>query len=269
MKIRRNPDQQKQVYKSHCPDCGNELKRSGSIYKKIVEDIIPVKIIATEYTIERQRCKFCQKSIIAVPTNTLPFSPFGMNIIGSVLFAKYRLRLPLNRIQEKFKEEYDYKISIGAIQGILYKAKKWNSKEYLEILERIRNADVKHADETGFRIDGLNGWAWLFATQEDTYYTIEETRGSGVPEKVLGGNPKGILNRDDFRSYNKIHMIQQSCWAHLLRVAKDISNNETATTEVKKLYLELKSMFAELLEITQNHSIKKSIKNILIFILQN
>ena len=50
------------------------------------------------------------------------------------------------------------------------------------------NLPVKHADETSWRIKGLNGWLWAFLTKTAVYYTIEHSRGKGVAEVELTNN---------------------------------------------------------------------------------
>ena len=105
---------------------------------------------------------------------------------------------------------------------------------------------MKHGDETSWRIDGENCWAWLFATPKAAYYTIEETRGKGVPLCVLGPKPNGLLVRDDYAGYTGLAMDQHSCWSHLLRVSHDGAEKETASREMKDLHLELVAVFGAL-----------------------
>jgi transposase-like protein len=118
--------------------------------------------------------------------------------------------------------------------------------QYQQILKEIRKTKVKHADETSWRIEGQNSWVWLFATQKAAYYTIEETRGKGVPERVLKGSaPGSVLVRDEYAAYRKQPMEQQSCWTHTLRVSRDAARRPHASAEIIALHAELKNMFAD------------------------
>lgn len=241
-------DQEVTVHLSHCPDCETPLEETSSVDERIVEDIPEVKPTITRYRIERQWCAHCKKEVRAIPRGTVPFCRFGMNILVIVLFLKYRLRTPLAKISEYFSSRYAFSLLPGTIQEMLGSMKKKFSKEYETILTEIRNAPVKHADETSFRIEGMNGWCWLFSTPSAAFYTIEETRGKGVPEKILGRSPTGLLVRDDYGAYMKLPMAQQSCWAHLLRVAHEKVVLENASEDMKFLHEELKSMFLDLNE---------------------
>lgn len=247
---RNNPteiDERKRCFLSNCPDCGEKLARSNRTYKRTVEDLPPAKqTIVTEYEIEKQYCKNCGKSVSATPKGTISRCPFGTNMIALVLTLKYRFRLPINKIQEYFKDSYSLDISQSGIQNILSSSRDHFGKEYGRILEKIRRAPYKHADETSWRIDGQNGWSWLFATPKEALYSIEETRGGGVPDKILSKAPTGVLVRDDYRGYAQLNMPQQSCWTHLLRASRDGEGEEA-----KELHQRLKMSFIELKKIAE------------------
>ncbi len=258
---RKNPHkihEEKEAYLTHCPNCGGKVEQSNTFYERIVEDIIlPLQSVARRYSIQRQWCGKCQKEVHAIPQGTIEGSRLGINATIWMLFQKYRLRIPLEKIREGFKEQYDITITAGGIQNILHKLKKRFGEEYQKILDNIRGAPIKHADETGWRIEGMNSWCWLFATEQAALYTIEETRGKGVPKKILGEKPQGVLVRDDYGAYENISMEQQSCWAHLLRKSREAKEQEGASKEVKDLHEELGKMFSELKEITEESPFNK------------
>ena len=246
------------VHLSHCPECKNPLSETTSTDERIVEDLPETKIETTRYHIQRQWCGTCKKEVCAIPSGTIPFCHFGINILVSILFLKYRIRTPLSKISEIFQSQYSLSITQGAIQNILETLHKTFTKEYDKILKDIRNAPIKHADETSWRIDGINGWCWLFATPNAALYTIEETRGKGVPEKIFGRSPTGLLVRDDYGGYKKIPIDQQSCWAHLLRVSHEKVTQDIVSDEMKHLHQELKNLFLELNEHIKQPFCKKN-----------
>ncbi len=245
----KQADKDIEVHLSHCPYCKAELNESNSSYDRVVEDIPEVeikKVIITRYTIQRQWCPHCQKEVHAEPENTLPGFRIGLNAIGLILFFKYNQRLPLAKISESLKYQYGLKIKEAGIQNILNQLKKRFQGEYEKIIEKVKKSKLKHADETGWRINGENGWCWLFKTSKDVCYVIEETRGKEIPLKVLGANPKGVLVRDDYAAYKKLDMEQQSCWSHLLRNSHDLAEKEIASREIIEFHKELKNIFDEI-----------------------
>ncbi len=185
-------------------------------------------------------------------------SPFGANTLLWILIQKYRLRLPLQAIAESLSLQYGLNLKESSIQKLLHKLKKKLGSKYQELIEEVRQNKIKHADETGWRIDGENAWCWMFSSPQSILYTIEETRGKGVPQKILGSSPPGVLIRDDYGAYKNLDLPQQSCWAHLLRASKEKEEKDNSSQEMKDLHAVLKIMFFELSEIIkQKLSIKK------------
>src|SRR3989338_3957817 len=257
---RTNPDRidhEGDVFLTNCYDCGNPLDQTSSMDERTVEDITQIQTVITRYRIQRQWCTHCHKEVRGVPRNTIPGMRFGIGTLSLVLFLKYRMRAPLAKIEEILRSQYKLTITSQGIQELLHTVKTRFTNQYNTILEEIRCAPMKHADETSFRIDGKNGWCWLFATPAAALYTIEETRGKGVPERIFGHDPTGVLVRDDYAAYEKLAMEQQSCWSHLLRVSHDASVHENASEEMHVLHAELKEMFAGIDAITYEPFILK------------
>lgn len=249
-KARINPvhiDVEKDVYLTQCPQCTNPLPQTQATYERIVVDIPVPTTITTKYAIQRQWCAQCHMEVCGLPTGTIPGIRFGLNYVSWLVIQKYRMRTPLEKIVELSATLYHLPITSGGIQHILGQLKQRLGKNYTTILEQIRKAPVKHADETGWRIAGQNGWCWLFATPKATYYTIEETRGKDVPQRVLkGSSPHSVLVRDDYGGYTKLPLEQQSCWSHLLRVSHDLVVVPSVSTEMTDLYTELKGLFVDI-----------------------
>lgn len=244
-------DREVNVYLTNCPTCDDELSQSNAVDDRLVEDVPIPQIIVTLYHIQRQWCGRCQKEVSAIPPGTIPGFRFGLNLLLVIFTLKYRLRTPLARIKEFLNHHYGFKVTEGGIQGILHRLNTRFHPQYQHILKEIRRTKVKHADETSWRIEGQNAWVWLFATQKAAYYTIEETRGKGVPERVLHGSaPNSVLVRDEYAVYRKQPMAQQSCWTHTLRVSRDCSRRPDASAEITALHAELKDMFAEVEAVT-------------------
>lgn len=245
-------DQEKEVFLCKCPHCQNKLSTSNSFYERIVEDIqLYQKTIATKYDIQRQWCSHCKKEVSGLPQGTIENSPFGINILMWILIQKYRLRLPLESISASLEIQYGLKIKESTIQKLLHKLKKKFGPKYEELINEVRKNKIKHADETGWRIKGQNAWCWMFSSPETIVYTIEETRGKGVPQKMFGTSSIGVLIRDDYAGYKHLKMPQQSCWSHLLRNSREKAIKDTASEEIQSLHSTLKVMFLELTDIIQ------------------
>lgn len=249
-KLPEKTDHEFYVYANSCPHCHTPLTRTKSTTTHIVEDIPQsqlIKTVVSRYTIERQWCGKCRKEITVAVNGVIPKSRLGINLIVQALVWKYTCRLPYAMIVQLFKTTYGIVISEGGIVKILSRTRKWFGPSYADILKQIRASPVKHADETGWRIKGVNSWLWAFLTKNEVYYTIEETRGKGVPDRILGNSKQtDVLVRDDYGGYEKLSLNHQSCWAHLLRKSREATNQPHPSEEVQRLHRQLKQMFEEL-----------------------
>src|SRR3989339_852172 len=246
-------DQEKEVFLCACPHCQGKLTKSNSFYKKT---------IVTKYNIQRQWCPDCKKEVRGIPQGTIENSPFGINILLWIMIQKYRLRLPLESISASLEIQYGLKIREGTIQKILHTLKKTFGSKYAELINEVRKNKIKYADETGWRIQGQNAWCWMFSSPDSVVYTIEETRGKGVPQRMLGNSPPGVLIRDDYAAYKKLDLPQQSCWSHLLRNSREKAERENSSKEVRDLHATLKAIFSELSEIIPQKMFAKKRKEV-------
>lgn len=241
------------AFLTHCPDCHTPLKHTRSTDTHTVTDLPhwrETKTITTKYSIERQWCRVCHKEVRAAPFGVIPASRLGVNLVTMTFVWRYRFREPFNKIAERLTTHYGMSVSEGSLVSMLSKAKEWLGSYYDEFLEEVRASPVKHADETGWRVTGLNYWCWIFASKQSTVYTIEETRGGGIPQSMLKGS-RGVLVRDDYKGYTHIPLPQQSCWSHPLRLVRTAAEKEDASEEVKLLRRKLQTLFLLLEEDIQ------------------
>ena len=254
-KLPERIDKSLRVFLKSCPHCQTPLKRSNTFETHTIEDIPSLEQIRTQvtkYNLERQWCGRCHKEVVGKPTLVIPHSRLGLNLIIQILIFKYVCRMSLEIMVTTLSQTYGVNITEGGIISILKRTKLWLGKnEYGKLLKAIRGSPIKHADETGWRINGINGWLWAFVTSKEVYITIEETRGGGVARKVLDGSSRmDVLIRDDYSAYKNLPLQQQSCWAHLLRKSREEVTQETCSKSMQALHLILKQMFLELEDLT-------------------
>lgn len=247
-------DQHKRVFCHHCPTCHSLLERSDNTESHTVTDIPApetIKPVVTQYQIERQWCPKCKKEVTAVLPEVIPRSRFGINLVIQLMIWKYGCRLPFNLIVNLFLNTYSITVSAAGLVDILHRTRRWLGPYYNQILKNIRAAPIKHADESGWTIAGVKGWLWAFLTRNEVYYTIEETRGKGVPQRILSGSKEtDVLVRDGYAGYEKLPLKQQSCWAHPLRDSHNEIVNPDSSRQMKILHRKLKTIYERLQEET-------------------
>jgi len=228
-----------------CPYCGNKLSKVQEIRKRYVEDIPEItNTIITEYQIERRYCKHCEKMVEPDIPDALPNARFGLRLMLLVVFLKIGLALPVEKITFLLKAQYKLSISKGEIIKILKQIAKAFGPSYKELKHKIKEARVKHSDETGWRIDGKNHWLWVLINKEVALYIIRKKRNYEVPAKVLGNQKGKVVVSDRLSTYNHLEKhtgcLQQKCWIHILRDSKDLAKHYK---EAKVIHKRLKSIY--------------------------
>jgi hypothetical protein len=138
-----------------------------------------------------------------------------------MVWLKYHLALPGNKIKDLFFDLCGLKVSEGAIAQALQRLSRYLELERAQILQALRRAGHKHVDETGWNINGVSHWLWSLAHPKWAYFLIHKSRGSRVPKELLGAPHQGIVVSDFFGAYNKLSGSKQKCLVHLKR---DIRN---------------------------------------------
>ncbi len=101
------------------------------------------------------------------------------------------------------------------------------------LIDALRQANVVHIDETGWRVDAVNAWLWVFSNAQVTVYAIRTgkgARGHDVPEDILGPDFDGTIIVDGLLTYTALTYKKGQCNAHLLRRAKNL-HDDTPTNE--------------------------------------
>jgi len=245
----------KRVYFQNCPHCNHPLKRTNSVEEHTVEDIPDfeeIKTTVVKFESERQWCRRCAKEVVATPLEVIPNSRLGIHLIIQVLIFKYVCRMSFEIIVSALWQTYGLRITTAGLINTLKRTKVWLGPEYGKLLDIIRGSPVKHADETGWRIKGLNGWLWAFLTKDSVYYTIEHSRGGGVARNVLSASSQtDVLVRDDYAGYKNLKLNHQSCLRHLLGESREASEAKDSSKEVRNLHKLLKRMYKELATIIE------------------
>jgi hypothetical protein len=105
---------------------------------------------------------------------------------------------------------------------------------YERLLERLPTERQIGVDETGHHDEGRLHWAWCFDALDYSLFRIDESRGSGVLERVLGKDFAGIICSDYWGAYRKYARLfdvrVQYCMAHLIREIRFLAEHS-----IKKL----------------------------------
>lgn len=207
--------------RASCPKC-NSCMLDLQTHERIVEDIIPAKVVATCYHTTSGWCPCCRKRIESrapeqPPAANIPHGQIGINALVSGILLRVTHRLPFRQVSDVLANLPRITVCGGAIADQVQRIARWLEKEYQHLKLNLRAADEVYADETGWRTDGKNGYAWVIATPTQTLYHIDKSRGGLVIEKLLGKAFGGTLVSDFYSAYARMDCKKQKCLVHLLR----------------------------------------------------
>ena len=143
--------------------------------------------------------------------------------------------LPVRLVQSYLQTLHGLHLSLGEIAELAHAVRQHLQPLTAQLKQAVQASPVVHGDETGWRENGQNGWAWAFATAGPAavrYYEYDPGRSHFVPQRVLGPDWRGCLVTDFYAAYNPIPGRHQRCWVHLLRDLHALKEAPAATTEV-------------------------------------
>jgi transposase len=212
---------------STCPDCGRPLEEKG-MQERLVIESQPLKAKRVLFRLPKKYCPHCQKVFQAHAPEVLPKSLYGNQLITTAAVMHYLHGIPMGRVCEQTE------IGPGSLVEIFHRLAKLFEKVPAQLIEQYRQAPVKHADETGWRTEGQNGYTWLFATEKLSIFQFRKSRSAEVARAVFGGKPlPGVLVVDRYAGYNKAPCAIQYCYAHLLREVEDLGKEFPDSGEVQ------------------------------------
>jgi len=223
---------------ARCPKCGGTLTAKG-LRERTVLDCRPIKVERVVYRLPRCRCRQCGATVETAAPGVLPKSTYGNGLLAQVAVQHYLYGATLGQLEKQTGLGY------GSLVDALHQLARRLRGVPERLLKEYRQAPVKHADETGWRNDGGNGYAWLFATPDLSVFRFRPTRAASVAREALGPKPlRGVLVVDRYAGYNQAPCLIQYCYAHLLRDVQDLEKNFPEQPEVRAFVATLAPLLA-------------------------
>jgi transposase len=161
-------------------------------------------------------CARCGQRTTAEP-------PAGMEeLIGGRLRAftvllRHYTDVPYARLRTLLDEVFDLRLSHGYLVATIDTAAVAMTPAVADIRASIRTAPVVLSDETGLRVDGRNGWVWLFRTPWDILFLVDRRRAKAVVEGLMADHQPEVWISDRCPAQGGHAAERQVCLAHLVR----------------------------------------------------
>jgi len=203
-----------------CAQCAaplgeNDLTLVARFDKVDLPKVVPVVTRVEHYA---GYCRGCGATTLApLPEGLEPGTPFSLNIVALAMYLRFAHHVSYRRLTRLMLELFGLVISEGALDAAFRRAMPSLDAEVSAILRRLRQARVVGSDETGVRIDGQNGWNWVFQNTEVVIHVIRRSRGAGVVREVMDGHRPAIWVSDLYSAQRGHAEAWQICLAHQLR----------------------------------------------------
>ena len=146
----------------------------------------------------------------------------GPTLASLIICLALRMRLSRRRIQELLSDWLSIKLSVGVINQTITEGGRACAPIEEQLIEEIRQSQLLHADETGWKENGRLVWLWVLVTSTTTLFLIGSRSWDVIADTLEGF--AGWLMSDGYISYRR-YAKRLRCLAHLIRKARGLSES--------------------------------------------
>ncbi len=219
------PDTVINHYPVCCPHCGETPDTAASLShsKRQVMDLPkPQALVVTEHRAHLCACANCGADCqAAFPEGIAAPVQYGDRIAALAVYLRSCHFIPEDRLAELLKDLFGIGISTATIAAMEQRKAEELAPVAEAIAAKVKQAPVKHMDETGYRISGTTQWLHVAATVLLTFYRTSAKRGALLADVI------GIIVHDHWKPYFTMQgVLHALCNAHHLRELKALMEIE-------------------------------------------
>jgi transposase len=204
--------------------CGNtEFDKTAPYYIHQVIELPEIQMEVTHFVLHKAECPCCGKVNKAVVPNEHR-TGFGVRLSAMIAEMAGNQGDSRTIVQNFCSSVLGFHISLGAIQKVIDRVSAAIDPHYEEIGKEARQASVNHIDETSHRKKGKLEWLWVMANTTVAFFMIHPKRSKKAFEDLIK-DWTGILVSDGYGVYKKWIGYRQTCLAHLIRKATELSES--------------------------------------------
>jgi transposase len=206
-----------------CTNCHAPLSRetgpSDPEPKRFQTIELPVIVAeVTEYQAHARTCCCCGEVTRATIPAAIRAHSIGSRLTAVLSYLTGCQGLSKRGVEEIAETVFAAPISLGTVANLEQEVSAALAPAHREALAAARQADVKFADETSWKLWGKLCWLWAAATNNVAVFVIHAHRGARGLAALLGDDIHGIVHSDRWSVYRQVpDERRQLCWAHLKR----------------------------------------------------
>jgi hypothetical protein len=242
-----------------CPVCRTEQRIEARHSSRTVHDLAfgrkSVKGRVVKYIVQTYRCRICGQEY-GLHEPYLSGSKWGWNILAYFVYHVVGLRIPQLTMQRSLNRLFGFDVARSTLSNFKVTASKYYSVTKEQILERIVNGNLIHADETRANIKGHIAYVWVLTNLREVVYILAESREGEIVQDLLR-DFNGVLVSDFYAAYSAIACPQQKCLIHLMRDLNDEILNNPFDEEIKSIVLGFASLLRPMIETIDRRGLKR------------
>ena len=182
-----------------------------------------------EYELLRLRCPCCGKPRLADLPAGVSWSAFAARLEAHIATMAGVYRLSRRQVRAVVVEVFNIPISLGAVDAAIMRMSAVLKDPWEQLRCYIQKAQLVHADETSWRLQGAQQYLWLASTALAACYRIDQHRSQAAAKELLGESFGGFVVSDRYAGYHWLDVLQQQlCWCHVIRQLVEISERQGA-----------------------------------------
>jgi len=233
--LHENPDETVDHRPDICPQCNGHL--DADLAGDVIGEYDEIEVPQIKPFVRRHRrlcvcCPHCSSKVKAPLPVAAHGSPFGPRLHALALYLKTFQAISFVRLEGMLSDLFGVKISQGALANMLKRSHVPFTVRKAAIIKDLRRTDMVASDETGIRIEGLNGYHWVFMSSTAVVHEAQLSRAA----QVVRDHRPNIWLSDGYSAQQGHGHHHQTCLAHL---ARDVAFALEASDDMVPLRLKL------------------------------
>jgi len=213
-----------------CSNCQANLTGQKAVHyiRRQIFDIPQPQVEVTEHQANIKVCVCGHRNVAAFPDGVTAPAQYGNHAKALAVYLNQQQLIPEDRLQELFQDVFKLHISTATLVEMSHAFSDLVKPIQEQVLESLKKATVKNADETSLRIAGKTEWLHDLSNKDFTHYRVSPKRGG-----LLDGL-SGTIVHDHWKPYFKLKGVTHAlCNAHHLRELKALEEIEKEPWAIK------------------------------------
>lgn len=233
-RVAAEPDETERLpLPAQCPNCGVPVPCT-QVHEHVVTDLVAQHTRTRCVLVESGDCVNCGRHVQSIVPGVLPRAKYSNRFLATVAHQHY----VGGRTQGDVCREAG--IGSGAFNYAMQALAERLEPCLRPLHERFLADPVRFADETSWREDGTNRYAWLLSTLSVSVFLVGRSRAADEPMALFealvreGRTAAGVLVVDRYAVYGKLPVALQYCYAHLKRDVEELAAQFPKDAEVQR-----------------------------------